>query len=106
VQSRGRPGHTTVPDLIGMDVPRARQVCHELELVLVGPHPDGPPLGALTWDCRTVVTAQSPGAGTAAMWGDAVTVRFRREDGGSGSREPRRPHPGSGQLRAACDRWG
>ena len=87
-----------------MDVPHARRICDELELVLVGPDPDGPPLDALTWDCRTVVTDQSPVAGATAEWGDAVTVKFRREDGGSGSREPRRPLPGTGQLRVARER--
>lgn len=98
-----RPGRTTVPDLIGMDVPLARLVCDENELVLVGPDPDGPPLDALTWDCRTVVTDQAPRPGAEALWGDAVAVTFRREDGGSGSREPRRPLPGTGRLRAACE---
>lgn len=84
-----------------MDVPHARRVCDELELVLIGPDPDGPPLDALTWDCRSIVMSQSPGAGADAAWGDAVTVVFRRDDRGSGSREPRHPLPGTGQLRAA-----
>lgn len=84
-----------------MEVAFAQLACDEAELVLVGPDPDGPPLDALTWGSRSVVTGQSPAPGVAAHWGDAVTVTFRRDDGGSGSREPRDPLPGSGELRTA-----
>ena len=68
--------------MLGLDVHDARAKCNELRLVLVSTNVDGPPLGALTWPGRWIVTQQSPQAGDLVSRGDTVTIDFRREAGG------------------------
>jgi hypothetical protein len=82
-----------VPDLVGLPVEEARQVATEAGVVPTSADPDGPPLAALTWPGRYVVTAQEPGPGAAPLRWDGVVVAVRRDDGGAGDREPRLPRP-------------
>jgi hypothetical protein len=90
-----------VPDLIGLEVARARAVADSLDLFITSANPDGPPIGALTWPGRWVVTAQNPPAGARAPRGSWVVVDFDERGGGSaGDREPRLPTPPSGTILA------
>jgi hypothetical protein len=87
-----------VPDFVGFTVRIARRLGHESGLVVTGPDPDGPPLGALTWPGTWIVTSQDPAAGKRIERGEQVVVRFEFEeerDGGGPAavREPRRPSP-------------
>jgi hypothetical protein len=82
-----------VPDLVGLAVEEARRVATEAGVVAASGDPDGPPLAALTWPGRFVVTAQQPPPGTSALRWDSVVVVVRPDEGGAGDREPRRPRP-------------
>jgi hypothetical protein len=84
-----------VPDLVGLEVDRARQVATEAGIVAASADQDGPPLAALTWPGRYVVTAQDPAPGAVLLRWDSVVVHVRPDDGGAGDREPRRPLPDS-----------
>ena len=90
------PEPAEVPDLVGLTVRIARRVGHENGFVVIGPNPDGPPLGALTWPGTWIVTAQDPAASTRLVRGERVVVHFKEEPGGGGTAgvlEPRRPSP-------------
>ncbi|WP_211355942.1 PASTA domain-containing protein [Lapillicoccus jejuensis] len=85
----------TVPDVVGLDVDLARRVASDAGLTLAQPDPDGPPLGALTWEQGFVVQTQRPAPGTRTWRHDSLVITWRRPGGGdpSGVREPRRPGP-------------
>ena len=93
-----------VPDLVGLPVEEARRVATEAGVVPAAADPDGPPLAALTWPGRYVVTAQDPEPGAVLLRWDSVVVDVRPDDGGAGDREPRRPHPALLVDRAEEDR--
>ena len=80
-----------VPALVGLTVDDARRVATARGVVPASADADGPPLAALTWPGRYVVTAQEPGPGAVLHRWDSVVVRVRRDDGGAADREPRRP---------------
>ncbi len=89
-----------VPDLVGLEVRQAREVADALDLFVTGGNPDGPPLGALTWAGRWVVTGQRPPAGTLVARAAWIVVDFDQRGGGeAGDREPRVPEPPSGTMR-------
>ena len=89
-------GQVAVPHLVGLAVPRAREVGHDAAVVVVGADVDGPPLGSLAWPGVTVVTGQDPVAGTRVpKWAD-VRITFRPAGGNeAGDREPRLLPPGT-----------
>jgi hypothetical protein len=67
---------------------------------VVVPDLDGPPLGALTWPGRFVVTGQDPPPGAVLLRWDSVVVQVRPDDGRAGDRVPRKPPPA--QLEAGA----
>jgi hypothetical protein len=92
-------GEIAVPIVVGLDVQKAREICHAAGLVLVSADVDGPPLGAKTWPGRWVVTKQHPQAGFYLNRWDQLYIEFDQEgDGGAGDREPREPLPTAGTL--------
>jgi beta-lactam-binding protein with PASTA domain len=91
--SRRAADAVVVPDLVGLAVPEARRVATEAGVVPASADPDGPPLAALTWPGRYVVIAQEPAPGAVLLRWDSVVVQVRRDEGGAGDREPRRPPP-------------
>lgn len=95
-------GQVEVPDLVGMAVLEARRKGHEADLVVVSAHPDGPPLGGLTWPGTWIVTAQHPAPGARLSRWDNLVIEFeeRRGGEGAGDREPRIPLPDQGALAA------
>jgi hypothetical protein len=104
VDERGRRAErVTVPDVVGLTVDAGRHEAEVRGVVLAAADPDGPPLGAMTWPGEFLITAQSPPPGTSVFRWDSVVVTFRALAGGSaaGVREPRRPLPDPGGLRAA-----
>ena len=94
-----------VPNLVGLTVPVARLVGHEIGIVVTSADLDGPPLGALTWPGTWVVTAQDSMSGHRLPRGAVVTIKFEKfpDDGGAGDREPRRPLPQPHVLHAERD---
>ncbi|MER5639019.1 hypothetical protein ABT095_18890 [Kitasatospora sp. NPDC002227] len=78
----------TVPDVVGLAMPRARQVAGEAGVVLAAEDPDGPPLRALTWPGEWVVTAQRPAPGTRMRRRGSVVISFR-EGRPAGEESPR-----------------
>jgi hypothetical protein len=103
---RERPRRDTtveVPGLVGLAVPAARALGRQAGVVVVAADQDGPPLSALTWPGRWLVTAQRPAAGTLVARGGDVVIDFeeRPGGGGAGDREPGRPLPDPDALRAA-----
>lgn len=115
------PEQTAVPDLVGMDVHRARRVARDAYLFLERPDPDGPPLSS----GRIVGQDPAPGSvvpsfSRVAAWAvgglEGPPPLTDPDSGGpesggpgrggppsSGDREPRRPSPISGAGRAALD---
>ncbi|MFC3448502.1 PASTA domain-containing protein [Amycolatopsis speibonae] len=79
-----------VPDLVGLSIPDARMVAHQLGIVIASKDLDGPSLGALTWPGTWVITGQEPTSGTVIARGDYVRIEFRRlpDEGGGGDRKP------------------
>lgn len=98
----GGAGQVEVPDLVGMAVPAARRKGHEAGLVVVSAHPDGPPLGGLTWPGTWIVTAQRPAPGARLSQWDNLVIDFQEQHGGEGAGdlEPRMPSPDPGALAA------
>jgi hypothetical protein len=93
-----RPGQLIeVPDVVGLSWDDARQVLYNVELIAVGPDPDGPPLAALGWPGGVVVRQQPP-AGARLPARSSVTVWVERGGGSAGVREPRRPGPSHGSA--------
>jgi beta-lactam-binding protein with PASTA domain len=83
-----------VPDVVGLTVPRAREIGHRLGLVVVSDDPDGRPLGAQTWPGVWIVTAQHPEPGSRVPRGSTIVIIFEDgSGGGAGDREPRQPLP-------------
>jgi hypothetical protein len=102
---RGRAADpVVVPDLVGLTVEEARQVATGAGVVPASADPDGPPLAALTWPGRFVVTGQEPQAGTVLLRWDSVVVEVRPDDGRAGDRVPRKPPPAGLEARAESDR--
>lgn len=66
----------TVPDVVGLEMRTARKKGNEAGVALGASDPDGPPLGALTWPGRYVVTAQRPAPGTVIRRWGTVVVEF------------------------------
>ena len=98
-------GRVVVPDLVGLDVPFARDVGEDAAIVVVAADVDGPPLGSLTWPGVWVVTGQDPVADTRVPKWDNVHITFGRADGNqAGDREPRLPPPDPGHLEAHASR--
>ena len=93
-----------VPDLVGLTMDEARRVATEAGVVPASADPDGPPLAELTWPGRFVVTGQDPGPGAVLLRWDSVVVDVRRDEGGAGDREPRRPRPSPLVAREDPDR--
>ena len=89
-----------VPDLVGLDVPYAREVAHEAGIVPVTDNPDGPGLGARSWPGPFVITHQWPVAGEFIPRFDPVTVWFTRGRGGEGSHDRLPEDPPTPELRA------
>jgi beta-lactam-binding protein with PASTA domain len=81
------------PDVVGMVVDDARRVAQAAGVVLAQPDPDGPPLGALTWQLPVCVTSQNPTPGTVLNRWESVVVTWNSDE--AGVREPRRPTPRS-----------
>ncbi len=75
----------TVPLLVGMTVPEARNAGHGSGVVVTSADVDGPPLGELTWPGIWMVTAQRPAAGSHVERWSAVVIEFEERPGGSGS---------------------
>ena len=101
-ESSVEPERVEVPDLVGLTVPMARRFGHHSGVVVIGPDPDGPPLGALTWPGVWVVTAQDPAPGRSLRRGATVVILFEERSGGgpAGDQEPRIPAPPPRELRA------
>ena len=76
-----------------MVVDDARKVAQAAGVVLAQPDPDGPPLGALTWQLPVTVTSQDPPPGTVLNRWESVVVTWSSDQ--AGVREPRRPAPWS-----------
>jgi len=93
-----------VPDLVGLTVEEARQIGTGVGVVPAAADPDGPPLAALTWPGRFVITGQEPPAGTVLLRWDSVIVEVRPDDGRAGDRVPRDPLPGLLRGREELDR--
>jgi PASTA domain len=87
-RQRRRQSTITVPSVLGMSWSEALGRLTAIGLVAVGPDPDESP----TLRERGVITDQSPEAGARVPAGSVVTLWLDR-GGGSGVREPRRPHP-------------
>jgi PASTA domain len=96
---RRRRSTVTVPNVVGMSWDDARSVLASAGVVGVSPDPDGEPLAAQGWP-GGMVTDQSPDSGARVPPGSPVTLWLGRRDGGSGVREPRRPHPTPREGRA------
>ncbi|GAB2970508.1 PASTA domain-containing protein [Saccharothrix stipae] len=94
--------HTSVPHLVGLTVPEARDRGHRAGVVVTSRDVDGPGLGARTWPGTWIVTAQEPPAGARVRRGAPVVIDFEEypDAGGAGDREPRRPLPKLDELRA------
>ncbi|MEU3766405.1 PASTA domain-containing protein [Amycolatopsis keratiniphila] len=95
-----------VPELVGLSVPDARMVAHQLGIVVASKDLDGPSLGALTWPGTWVVVAQEPACGAVVARGGYVRIEFRRlpdEGGGAGDREPRDPLPRPQAIEEAAE---
>lgn len=95
-----------VPQFVGLSVHEARQLALSAHVVLTSGRPDGPPLGALTWPGRWVVTAQRPKAREEVPSGSWVVIDFINlggGGGGAGDREPRAPAPPAGALAVELD---
>lgn len=88
----GSSEEVAVPDLVGHEVRQARRIADSSNLFITGGRPDGPPIGALTWPGRWVVTAQRPPAGTTVARASWIVIDVEeRGGGGAGDREPRVP---------------
>jgi hypothetical protein len=87
-----RRGQVLVPVVIGLAVVEARAVLADLGLVGVSADPDGRPLSVLDGP-GVVVSDQSPESGARTAPGSVVRLWLRRDGGGAGVREPRRPRP-------------
>ena len=79
-----RHGRIAVPNVVGTRWENARSVLREHELIATGADPDGSP--------DAVITDQTPEAGARVAAGTTIRLWFDR-GGGTGVREPRRPHP-------------
>ena len=89
-----------VPDLVGLEVRQARGVADSFDLFITSGNPDGPPISALTWPGRWVVTAQRPSPRTVVPRASWILVVFEERGGGqAGDREPRVPDPPEGTIR-------
>ena len=96
----GPSAEVALPDLVGLEVRRARGVADSLNLFITSGNPDGPPISALTWPGRWVVTSQRPSPGTMVPRASWIVVDFEeRGGGGAGDREPRVPDPPAGTIR-------
>jgi hypothetical protein len=93
-----------VPDLVGLTVEEARDVATAAGVVPASADPDGPPLAALTWPGRFVVTGQQPPPGALLLRWDSVVVEVRPDDVPAGVREPRVPPPGRLVAHEEADR--
>lgn len=90
-----------VPALVGVEVGQARILADSVDLFLTSGDPDGPPIGALTWPGRWIVTRQQPSPGTMVPRASWVVVGFEQRGGGeAGDREPRWPIPPEGRILA------
>ncbi len=89
-RERRRRSSLTVPSVIGLSWPDARQLLRVNRLIGVDADPDGP-----MTDSRPgmVVVDQSPEAGARVAPGSTIKLWVRGSGGGSGVREPRRPRP-------------
>jgi hypothetical protein len=91
-----RRSTVVVPNVVGMSWDNARLELGRKGLFGVTPDDDAPVLG---WS-NEVVTDQSPESGAKVPVGSRVLLWVeRRDDGGSGVREPRRPKPTPGHGR-------
>lgn len=95
----------TVPDLVGLEVPQARRLADSLDLFITSGNPDGPPIGALTWPGRWVVTAQRPPRGALVARAAWIVVDVEERGGEAGDREPRIPNPPEGTILAERSPW-
>lgn len=68
--------NVTVPDLVGMPFPLAREIASAAGIALTGPDPDGPPIAALAWPGVFLITSQRPAAGTVVAQWDSVIVEI------------------------------
>lgn len=89
-----RRGTVAVPNVVGMRWENARSVLRQHELIATGADPDGSP--------DAVITDQTPEAGARVAAGTTIRLWFDR-GGGTGVREPRRPHPEPRAGRAMRD---
>lgn len=90
-----------VPDLVGLEVGEARGLADSVDLFVTGGNPDGPPISALTWPGRWVVTAQRPSPGALVRRAAWIVVDVEKRGGGdAGDREPRVPRPPAGTILA------
>lgn len=65
-----------IPNLIGMELIDAREMCNQNSLVLVAADDNGEPLGSRTWPGYFVVTRQTPAPGTVVEPGAALGIDF------------------------------
>jgi len=78
----------TVPNVVGLDWIKARDVLGDKGLAAINAEPDTPPPTDPGW----IVTDQSPESGARVAAGSVVRL-WLRGDGDAGVREPRRPRP-------------
>jgi PASTA domain len=84
-----RASTVTVPNVVGLEWTKARDVLTSKGLVPINADPDSP---TVTGNDGWIVTDQSPESGARVKAGSLIRLWLNR-DGGAGVREPRRPRP-------------
>jgi hypothetical protein len=87
IQEQRRASKVIVPNVVGLDWIKARDVLNDKGLVAINADPDTP-----TAPGGWIVTDQSPESGASVNAGSVIRL-WLNGDGGAGVREPRRPRP-------------
>lgn len=91
-----------MPSVVGLPVADGQALAGDAGLVLAQPDPDGPPLSALTWRRRCVITGQDPAPGTELTRWTSVAVTYEDLDDAAPAavRAPRPGRPPAGHAEA------
>jgi beta-lactam-binding protein with PASTA domain len=89
VREKRRASTVVVPNVVGFEWVKARDVLNDKRLVAINADPDTP---TVPGDRGWIVTNQSPESGARVRPGSVIRL-WLNGDGGAGVREPRRPRP-------------
>jgi hypothetical protein len=87
-----RASTVKVPNVVGLEWSKARDVLAGKGLVAINANPDTPDAPAMPSSQGWIVTDQSPESGARVRVGSLIRL-WLNGDGGAGVREPRRPQP-------------